>query len=554
MLVLLPSFYQTLNAQIQTSIQGYNVDTDNNGAGLIVHPNNYANDAIRFGSAYASKTGISSKHGNWVNPSGYTNPNNNLNGMDFFVGPSTFTFEQPRLSIWQNGRIGIGTGWGTPAINAKVNLQNNGRLTDTENTGFDIALYVEHMTNCENTLKIGIKNELKGTTPTGCGSQAIGIDNSVLSTCGIGTRYGIKNFVNPTSTATAPNYGIWNVMETTASDAATKYGFYNTMKADASNDKNIYGIYNDLSQSASGLRTRFGIVNLMNTSTLPVSTAAGFYNRVGMLTVADGAKDVALYANADGTNGVAVYGKAANTTSGWAIYANGRAFCTTTWASSDKKLKQGIKPLSNMLEKIMLLAPSNYVFRAEEFKNMALPVEKQYGLIAQELEKVFPEMVTTVQNGVKGPKGEDDFSFKAVNYTSLIPVVIAGIQEQQKTIETQKELIESLEERINRLETAIDKFLGQDTKTLKGSFKLEQNAPNPFSDKTRIAYELPQNIGKAQIIITDLSGKQVKTIPLNDCCGEVEVSAHELSDGTFIYSLVANGKVLKTNKMVIVRN
>ena len=83
---------------------------------------------------------------------------------------------------------------------------------------------------------------------------------------------------------------------------------------------------------------------------------------------------------------------------------------------------------------------------------------------------------------------------------------------------------------------------------------LEQNVPNPFSDKTRIAYELPQNIGKAQIIITDLSGKLIKTIALNDCCGEVEVSAHDLSDGTFIYSLVGNGKVLKTNKMVVVKN
>ena len=61
-------------------------------------------------------------------------------------------------------------------------------------------------------------------------------------------------------------------------------------------------------------------------------------------------------------------------------------------------------------------------------------------------------------------------------------------------------------------------------------------------------------MGKAQIIITDISGKQIKSISLNDCSGVVEISAHDLVDGTFIYSLVANGKVLKTNKMVIAKN
>lgn len=86
------------------------------------------------------------------------------------------------------------------------------------------------------------------------------------------------------------------------------------------------------------------------------------------------------------------------------------------------------------------------------------------------------------------------------------------------------------------------------------AFKLEQNTPNPFSDKTRIAYELPENIGKVQIIITDLTGKQIKTIALQNCCGEIELSAHDFPSGTFVYSLVANGKVLKTNKMVIAKN
>lgn len=92
------------------------------------------------------------------------------------------------------------------------------------------------------------------------------------------------------------------------------------------------------------------------------------------------------------------------------------------------------------------------------------------------------------------------------------------------------------------------------TSDLEDIVQLAQNTPNPFSDKTRIIYKLPQNMSNAQIIITDLSGKLFKTISLNDCCGEVEVLAHDLSDGTLFYSLVANGKIFKTNKMVVIKN
>jgi hypothetical protein len=132
---------------------------------------------------------------------------------------------------------------------------------------------------------------------------------------------------------------------------------------------------------------------------------------------------------------------------------------------------------------------------------------------------------------------------------------VKTVKEQQVTIETQKETIDLLTDRLNRLESAFEQLLEKsgDVKNLKNSIKLEQNVPNPFNGKALIAYEMPKNMGKPQIIITDLSGKRLRTIQLSDNSGTVEVLAKDLSDGILIYSLVADGKVLKTNKMVITK-
>ena len=56
------------------------------------------------------------------------------------------------------------------------------------------------------------------------------------------------------------------------------------------------------------------------------------------------------------------------------------------------------------------------------------------GLIAQEVEKVLPEIVITRENGIK-----------AVNYEGVIPLLVEAIKEQQSTIE-------NLKDRINKLE------------------------------------------------------------------------------------------------------
>lgn len=94
-------------------------------------------------------------------------------------------------------------------------------------------------------------------------------------------------------------------------------------------------------------------------------------------------------------------------------------------AVSDERLKKNIEPVESVLEKINSLQPRK--FNMKEEVNTA---EKHYGFIAQELEKVFPELVSVTPDD-----GDGIADLRTVSYTELIPILVKAIQEQQKQIE-----------------------------------------------------------------------------------------------------------------------
>ncbi|MNE32201.1 hypothetical protein D3C80_1258000 [compost metagenome] len=197
----------------------------------------------------------------------------------------------------------------------------------------------------------------------------------------------------------------------------------------------------------------------------------------------------------------------------------------------------------------MLLKPSTYVFRTDEFQAMNLPKGNQIGLIAQELETVFPELVGEVpgldqfdENGKVSGKLP---SLKAVNYEGLIPVLIAAVQEQQKQIDEQNATIAELKNRL----PANDMLTGN---AVEAKIRLYQNEPNPFNRETTIRYYVPESIGEAYIAVYDMTGKQLLTVPLTQK-GEnrITVASNSLSAGMFMYAIIANNKLIDSKRMII---
>lgn len=81
---------------------------------------------------------------------------------------------------------------------------------------------------------------------------------------------------------------------------------------------------------------------------------------------------------------------------------------------------------------------------------------------------------------------------------------------------------------------------------------LEQNYPNPFSDKTEISYQLPLDFKSAEIIIMDITGKLLKTFEISQKGkGKILVNSSEFQSGLYIYSLVVNGKKVDSKKMKV---
>jgi hypothetical protein len=80
---------------------------------------------------------------------------------------------------------------------------------------------------------------------------------------------------------------------------------------------------------------------------------------------------------------------------------------------------------------------------------------------------------------------------------------------------------------------------------------LEQNVPNPFAEQTVINYFLPDDVEKAQMLFYNIQGKLIQAIDLTQKGkGSITVFAQDLSRGIYTYTLVADGAILKSNKMI----
>jgi hypothetical protein len=107
------------------------------------------------------------------------------------------------------------------------------------------------------------------------------------------------------------------------------------------------------------------------------------------------------------------------------LYVEGSLYATSgPWGASDAKFKKNLLPIITPLDKVLNLNGLTYEWKTDEYKDKNFPDGRHYGVIAQEVEKVLPEVVKTDSKGDK-----------SVAYTEIIPVLIEAIKEQQKRIE-----------------------------------------------------------------------------------------------------------------------
>lgn len=110
---------------------------------------------------------------------------------------------------------------------------------------------------------------------------------------------------------------------------------------------------------------------------------------------------------------------------------------------SDRRLKKNITSLPSLLSKVMQLRPVEY-----DMINQDAPKHKNIGFIAQEVQKVFPELVTVLPDSASGHKGINDVL--TLNYDGFGILAIKAIQEQQQQLVELKKEVDLLKQQ-NRI-------------------------------------------------------------------------------------------------------
>ena len=208
------------------------------------------------------------------------------------------------------------------------------------------------------------------------------------------------------------------------------------------------------------------------------------------------------------------------------------------------------------------------------------------GFLAQDVQKIYPELVYKDKNGIL-----------SLDYIGLIPVMVESIKELTtksnndslayvnnqtlllnkiksdslniaqltNNLNTITNQVASLTAQVNQCcsktttaTTSSDQIpIGTVENPLQNKVQsdvatLSQNAPNPFNQNTTIGFYLPANVGKAVIYVYNLQGVQIKSIPLYDRGnGSIVVSGNSLAAGMYIYSLITDGNVIDTKRMIL---
>jgi len=270
------------------------------------------------------------------------------------------------------------------------------------------------------------------------------------------------------------------------------------------------------------------------------------------------------------------------------VWVNGAITATGTISStSDQNLKTDINPINNANGILNQLQPKTFYFDTLNPYGFNFSNRKQYGLIAQQVETILPELVTNKFKPATvdsiGTIVNPSMNYKALNYDAFISILIKGYQEQshkidslQNRIENRDSVINNLNDRLSHLESCLSgilpflcqishnsiqttqqEFQQQLKKEIdvqlsnKGTIILNQNVPNPFAEQTQISFSIPETVKKAQIHFYDANGKLINSVEIQERgLGQINVFANDLSTGTYTYTLVADGQIVATKRMI----
>jgi len=234
---------------------------------------------------------------------------------------------------------------------------------------------------------------------------------------------------------------------------------------------------------------------------------------------------------------------------------------------SDGRFKTNVKEDVAGLEFITKLRPvSYYVDNAAINRFMgvtdagtadmssARKADREQGFIAQEVEALVKKS-GYVFSGVQAPQNEKDHY--SIRYSDFVVPLVKAVQELAAQVQQQQKLAQEQQNEIAALKTqlAIGSSGASDQLQSNIGGGLSQNSPNPFNVDTNISMSIPETARGAVLTIYSMEGKQVKSMPVSGHGNtSVKIQGNELAPGIYIYSLMVDGKVLDSKRMIVTGN
>ena len=290
------------------------------------------------------------------------------------------------------------------------------------------------------------------------------------------------------------------------------------------------------------------------------------------------------FATGAGVTNIGVLGLATGGATNFAGYFSGDVFTTGAYLPSDENIKEGITELSpdSASYYINSMSPKTFQFQTVSYPHLNLPDGHQYGMIAQDVEAYMPSLIIEVTHpAVYAEDGTiitPSVTFKGLDYNMVIPILVADAKGKNGLIDSLSEMIEGQNELIGDLQAQMSEINecladlcspGSSAMETEGgstlpnknsqnvelkdaqSIVLDQNVPNPFAERTVISFQIPAEVKQAQILFHNEQGKLINTVDLSSRgAGQLNVYGADLSSGIYTYTLIADGNIIDTKRMV----
>ncbi len=392
-------------------------------------PDINAGPAFNFGYA-GSSFGRSAGFFNVRADASATAPNPSLRFM---------TANVERIIVTNTGRVGIGTS--NPNAAAKLDVVGDINTSTQYRIGGNRVFSIAGTDNTFAGLAVGLANT------TGAGSSFFG------SAAGQANTEGTFNSFFGSAAGQANTTGAVNSFFGRATGSANTTGCCNSFFGGATGGSNTTGHSNSFFGFGAGLSNTTGLRNIIIGYLAGSALVSGSDN---IYVATDGA------ANESGTIRIGTQGthtssfiagiSGATSASGVNVLINSNGQLGTL--TSSRRYKQDIRDMGNTSLRLMQLRPVSFLYKPEYVNGDRT---LQYGLIAEEVANIYPELVTYAEDGKP----------ETVRYHFLNTMLLNEVQRQQRHIQTQdhqlasqllkvarqSQQISDLENRLHRLET-----------------------------------------------------------------------------------------------------